>query len=52
MKQKKIIAKMYEACINHDAVAQAELMKKEFEKIFKRRNKHKSVAGAKYTVLR
>ena len=41
MKQSKLVRKIYEACVNHDAEKQHELRKKEFAKIFKHKNKGK-----------
>jgi hypothetical protein len=52
MKQKKLIQEVYEACFDHDAEKLAELRKKEFKKILRRRAEGKQVSTPKWTVVR
>jgi hypothetical protein len=37
MKQKRLLAKLYRACVDHDTETVSELRKKEFAKILKRK---------------
>jgi hypothetical protein len=50
MKQKTLVSKVYEACINHNLAALSKLRKQEFEKIIKRKKKSKPFTG-KWTVI-
>lgn len=51
MKQRKLVAKMYKACLEHDQKTIEELRLKEFAKIFKHKAAGKPF-GTKWTVLR
>ena len=51
MKQRKLVMKLYKACVDHDAEKQLELRKKEFAKILKHRAEGKPFT-AKWTVVR
>jgi hypothetical protein len=42
MKQSKLVTKVYQACLDHDAKKQQELRKKEFAKIVKHKAQGKS----------
>jgi hypothetical protein len=51
MKQRKLVTKVYQACIDHDTKKQLELRKKEFAKIVKHKAEGKSFDG-KWTLVR
>jgi hypothetical protein len=51
MKQRKLIQKVYKACLVNDTEKMVALRKKEFEKIFKHRDEGKTFSS-KWTVVR
>jgi len=51
MKQRKLLKKLYRACVDHDTETVSELRKKEFAKILKHRAEGKSFT-AKWTLVR
>ena len=51
MKQRKLVARLYQACLDHDAEKQLDLRKKEFAKILKHKAQGKSF-DTKWTLVR
>jgi pyruvate/2-oxoglutarate dehydrogenase complex dihydrolipoamide dehydrogenase (E3) component len=51
MKQKKLVKKVYKACVEHDQAAIITLRKEEFAKIIKHKEEGKSF-GVKWAVAR
>ena len=51
MKQSKLITKVYQACLAHDAEKQLELRKKEFAKILKHKAQGKTF-DSKWHIVR
>lgn len=51
MKQKKLLKELYDACLNKDKDKEQQLIRKEFDKIFKRVIKGKKF-GPNWTIVR
>jgi hypothetical protein len=51
MKQKKLLVKLYRACVDHDTETISELRKKEFDKILKHKAEGKPFTG-KWVLVR
>jgi hypothetical protein len=51
MKQRKLLKKLYRACVDHDTETIVELRKKEFAKILKHKAEGKSFS-TKWTLVR
>ena len=51
MKQKKLLSKLYRACVDHDTETIAKLKQKEFAKILKHKAEGKPLTG-KWTLVR
>jgi hypothetical protein len=52
MKQRKLVEKLYAACLEHNKEAQRRLAQEEISKVLKRKVNGKSVHGSKWTVVR
>lgn len=52
MKQKKLVKKIYSACIGHDKLLYQKLLKKELKKVFEKKEQGKLLAKPKYTLVR
>lgn len=50
MKQEKLVKKLYQACLDHDPAKELRLQRKEFKKIFKRRDEGKAM-DSRWTVI-